>query len=194
MSDHDPQGEFGATSRTWSRAMPLRRLVVLIFASFGLYQFYWFWRNWRDLGRPNPGWRTAGLFVPILNFFLVYDSFRSVQIAAMRLRIAGFSAARAFLAFLGVNLFATTVWLMMYRWKPKGFGESLSLFSIDVLLLALQILPLVYVQGALNAIWSEVEPRLPVRVAFTRGEMILVGACMFLWWMQLFMVFVPAGG
>jgi len=194
MSDNDPQGGFGAPPRAWSRATPVRRLTVLIFASFGLYQFYWFWRNWRDLGRPHPGWRTAGLFVPILNFFLVYDLFRTVQIAAMRLGIAGFSAARAFLAFLGVNVFATAVWLMIYRWKPKGFSESLSLLLIDVLLLALQILPLVYVQGALNAVWSEVEPRLPVRVAFSRGEVILVGACLFLWWMQVFMLFAPVGG
>jgi hypothetical protein len=196
MDERDRRDDerFAAPPPAWSRARPVRRLAVLIFASFGLYQFYWFWRSWRDLETPHPGWRTAGLFVPFLNFYLVYDFFRTVQITALRLGIAGFSAVRAFLAFIGINLFTTAVWLMVYRWKPKGIGESLSSFLIDVLLLALQILPLVYVQGAMNAVWSVAEPRLPVRVAFNRAEIILVGACLFLWWMNLFGLFVTAGG
>ncbi len=175
----------------FSNHQPLGRLAALLFLSYGIYQFFWFWRNWRQLRVGHPGWRTAGLLVPFLNFWLVYDQFRRVEETARSLGIQAFRAGRVFLAWLALNLFSTAVALLVYPWSPARLSEGLSLFLIDVMLLALQILPLVYVQSALNAVWTMVDPDRPARPGFSRGELVFLLLCIFLWQMNLLAIFAP---
>jgi len=49
---------------------PIRNLVLLYVFTFGIYEIYWFYRNWKHMKIHknldiSPGWRTVGLFVPI---------------------------------------------------------------------------------------------------------------------------------
>lgn len=49
------------------------KFIVLSLCSFGLYQFYWIYQNWKRLRRASgeclrPFWRL--FFAPIWNFFL----------------------------------------------------------------------------------------------------------------------------
>ena len=174
-----------------SNVQPLWRLALLVFVSYGLYQFYWFWRNWRDLGRSNPGWRTAGLLVPVLNLFLIHDFFLTVEGAGLRLGFRVFSAIKVTFAFIGLNLFATTVSLLVYPWKPSNVGQSLSLFAIEVLLLMLQLLPVVYAQGGINLIWLTATPNRPVRSRLSRGEIVWVVVFAVLWQLSLVSALAP---
>ena len=64
--------------------MSLRRFTVLYLLSFGLYLYYWHYKTLKGLKLSegldiSPGWRTAGLFVPLLNIYLLYDLFRRVD-------------------------------------------------------------------------------------------------------------------
>ncbi|RMF25346.1 MAG: hypothetical protein D6760_01245 [Deltaproteobacteria bacterium] len=148
--------QFEATE--FSRGQPAAHLLVLSILTLGLYEFYWFHRNWRHfsehLGRPlRPGWRTLGLLVPGLNIFLVYDQLRMIADAAGRAGVAvsyspGVATAVFFaLAFLS-NL--TMVW-------------ALSLLTV---------LPLLPVQETLNRFWVGQQPDRPMRREFTGAELL----------------------
>ncbi len=185
--------EVGEPGAGHSNVQPLWRLALLVFVSYGLYQFYWFWRNWRDLGRSNPGWRAAGLLVPVLNLFLIHDFFMTVEGAGLRLGFRVFSAIKVTLAFIGLNLFATTVSLLIYPWKPSNAGQSLSLFAIEALLIMLQLLPVVYAQGGINLIWLTATPGRPVRTGLNRWEIVWVVVFAVVWQLSLMSVLVPGG-
>jgi hypothetical protein len=69
--------------------MSLRRFAALYLLSFGLYLYYWYYTTLKELKLSegldiSPGWRTFGMFVPILNIYLLYDLFRRIDQAATR--------------------------------------------------------------------------------------------------------------
>ncbi len=151
-------------SRRHSRGQRTRHLLLLGILTLGFYEFYWFYRNWRDLDAHlrlgiRPGLRTAGLLVPGLNVFLVYDQLRLVAEAAARegVRVTfspGWNTAVFFLLAFVSNV--TMMW-------------ALSLLTV---------LPLLPVQETLNRYWAGCEPGWPVREEFTAGELVamLAGA------------------
>lgn len=62
----------------------IRKFTILLIFTYGSYYLYWFWRNWKLIKKArksdiSPGWRTAGLFVPILNLFLLYKQFNEIK-------------------------------------------------------------------------------------------------------------------
>ena len=132
-----------------SNAQPSAHFVLLSLLTLGLYELYWFWRNWRDLRdtfgvEVSPGWRTAGLLVPVLNVYLVYDHVRLVHEQAEAHGVApsfrpAAAAASFFLIALAGNL--TLLWVVSL----------------------LNVLPLVPVQETLNRLWAEVQPAAPMR-------------------------------
>jgi hypothetical protein len=69
------------------RSIP--RLVLMQVATFGLYQFAWFHRNWTHLYEEekvevNPNCRTMALFFPICNVALVYEQFTFIHRLAVQ--------------------------------------------------------------------------------------------------------------
>ena len=146
-----------------SNAQSIRHLVLLTLMSFGLYEFYWFYRNWRDLSELDteredafsPGLRTAGLIVPFLNIALVYGQFRRIR---ETLDDAGFTPMFApgltAIAFFALAIVANLsgIWI-------------LSLFTV---------FPLVPVQVALNEYWTASQPGRPVRDSISGIEILIV--------------------
>lgn len=60
------------------------RVIGLTIVTSGLYFFYWFFVTKNQLKRElkneqHVGWQTAGLFVPILNLFILYWLYRDVN-------------------------------------------------------------------------------------------------------------------
>lgn len=167
---HEP--EFGASQDSedeasadvFSNAQPVRHLVLLSVVTFGLYEFLWFYRNWRDLTvraglAPAAGWRTVGLLVPFLNIFLVYHQLRLIRdvIGEAGVEIPftpGTLTAMFFLTAAIANV--STVWIV-------------SLFTI---------VPLIPVQECLNRYWRLEQPHAEMREQLTPAEFALavVGA------------------
>jgi len=141
----------------YSRVQPSARLVLLTVLTLGLYQFYWFHRNWTRLrdefGEPlSPGWRTLGLLVPFVNIVLVHQQFRML---ARALRRAG-AAANYSPALLTAAFFAL------------AFAANVSgLWPLSLL----TVLPLIPVHEAMNGYWSTVDRDRPVREGFSPGEL-----------------------
>lgn len=149
---------------TFSNAQPVRHLVLLSVVTFGLYEFLWFYRNWRDVtvrtGLPAvAGWRTAGLLVPFLNIFLVYQQLRLIRDVVGEAGVEipftpGTLTAIFFLTAAIANV--STIWIV-------------SLFTI---------VPLIPVQECLNRYWELQQPDASIREELTPAEfaMAVVGA------------------
>jgi len=142
----------------YSRAQPTRHLILLTILTLGAYEFYWFYRNWRDLTEHldlelKPGWRTAGLFVPFLNVFMVYDQIRLVAAIA-----AGVGIQVAF----SPSLLTATFFAL-------AFVSNITMVWV---LSLLTVLPLLPVQQTLNIYWQTEEPDRPVRDRFTQSELL----------------------
>ena len=151
----------------YSNSQPTKHLVALSVATFGLYQIYWLYRNWKQLNTSlalgiSAGWRTAGLLVPILNIWLVYDQFRTIARAAARQGCKGFSPGWVLVFYLSLGLL----------WRLPGLFSFLSVASVG---------PLVIVQDTLNCYWKKTQPGLPQRMHLTSREVGIVAVGGIVW-------------
>jgi hypothetical protein len=142
-----------------SRGQTLRNLLLLTLFTGGLYEIYWFYRNWCDLEdadrtdvSPRSALLTLGLLIPFLNVALVYRQLERIHVATSSVGVQpNFSPALLTSAYflLGVLANLTSLW-------------ALSL---------LMVLPLLPVQDALNRYWSEREPGASLREALSPREL-----------------------
>ena len=63
----------------------LWRVGILTFLSFGLYYFYWMYVSWKHLAAEmpekefHPVWHALSQFVPIYNWVVLYQHFRTIK-------------------------------------------------------------------------------------------------------------------
>ena len=148
-------------SRRYSRSQPVWHLVLLSIATFGIYEIYWFYRNWRDLKDHkrlaiSPGWKTAGLFVPVYGLILAYRQLKEIKEGAAQGGVIRLYDPGSILA----------AWIILNAlWKLPDPAWMLSFLSIW---------PLAIVQRTLNAFWQKEEDGLPVRTGLSGGQITLV--------------------
>jgi hypothetical protein len=147
-----------------SRGQPLHHFLLLTVFSGGLYELYWFYRNWRDLAADapeeptaHPGLLTFGLLVPFVNVALVYR-----QLAGIHARLASRGLAAGY-----------SPWITTCIYIALGIAANLTaLWSLSCLM----VLPLLPVQEALNRYWSEREPASTLRERLSPPELMVI-AC-----------------
>ncbi|MFC2072650.1 DUF4234 domain-containing protein [Chloroflexota bacterium] len=154
----------------YSDAQPVWHFVLLSIFTFGLYDLYWFYRTLRQLRDQGNwdislGWRFAGLFIPILSLFLLYDLFKNIRILADGEHCEG--------------LFPPG--LILIGWVT--FNALVSLPEPYLLLTLLSVWPIGVVQNTLNDYWSKKQPTLVMRTKLSVGQIVLLllgGICWFL--------------
>jgi hypothetical protein len=147
----------------FSNAQPVWHLVLLLLTTGGFYQFYWFYRNWKQLNDLlKLGWRpllrTALLFVPLAKWIVVFWQFQDIR---------DFSKS--------VGIWKTFSLYFVFPAYFQLFGFHLVLpepyDSIERLIISLLPLwSLVVVQRTLNAYWEKKQPGLTERMYFSRPE------------------------
>ncbi len=160
----------------YSNAQPIGRLLPALLLSFGLYIFYWYYKNWKHLKNHknldiSPGGRTVLLIIPIVGYFMLYEQFNDIKNYAKENRCKTYSSGLLVLVF-----FVISVCLF---WVP----------FVGVLF----IWPIIVVQETLNEYWRAEQPNLPVKNSFTDGELltiILGGIIIFLVIMLYILAFI----
>lgn len=153
------------TGQQFSNALPVWHFVVLSVLTFEVYEIYWFYRNWKHLKFHknldiSPGWRTAGLFVPIYGLILVYRQLRDIRDFSEGVGVVKtYSPSWIFSGWLVIG----ALWRL-----PDPFW-LLSVFSV---------LPFTVVQNVLNLYWEKEQPGMPSRTRFSGGQIVwLVIGC-----------------
>ena len=71
----------------------LWRVGILSLLSFGFYYLYWMYVSWKHLAAEMPGkefhpfWHAMSQFVPIYNFVVIYQHFRTIKEVQQRERV-----------------------------------------------------------------------------------------------------------
>lgn len=131
---------FFATSKT--------KLVVMSLCTFGIYDVYWFYKNWKFVKEAEqlqiqPFWRA------FFAFFFCNGIFKNVQQYAMRSDVpANYSPGWLTFAFIAINI--------MWRLPDPVWLVS-----------CLAFLPLLPVQGVINAINAKQHPTHRINDRFT---------------------------
>ena len=188
----------------YSNAQAPWRLVLLSILSLGIYDIYWFFRNWKHLKSNkdlniSPGWRTVGLFVPIYNVVLIYRQFRNIRDLARGVGCETYSSPGWLVfvyIFLGPMLGRLVASNML---QQEMTSQNVTWFSdlfISIIGLILLVSPrlyaLVVVQEALNNFWGEEQPGLPTRPKFSRGEIALLVIGGIVWILSVIGISMPA--
>jgi hypothetical protein len=96
----------------FSNAYPIKKFTIMLVITYGVYFLYWFERNWRLIKQErqsniSPFWRTIGLFVPFLNFYLIYEQFKEIKKLAEENGIKDtYSPGWSMVGYVVVNLFS----------------------------------------------------------------------------------------
>lgn len=137
-----------------SNAQAPWRLVLLSIITFGIYEIYWFYRNWEHLKihknlKISPGWRTAGLFVPIYNIVLIYRQFRDIRDFAIQSACETYTSPE-WLTFGYIFLNGISFILALHEWRLKDSGGLLATTIFGLFINLLTVWLLVIVQRTLN--------------------------------------------
>lgn len=150
-----------SAGQQFSNAQPVWHFVLLSIVTFGIYEIYWFYRNWKYLKIHksldiSPGWRTAGLFVPIYGIVLAYRQLRDIRDFSKEAGIVKTYSP-------GWILFSWLILTALWRLPdPFWFLSFLSVWLLAV------------VQGVLNSYWEKEQPELPIRTKFSGGQIALL--------------------
>ena len=145
-----------------SRGQTLRHLMLLTVFTGGLYELYWFYRNWCDLddrdgadASPRSALLTLGLLVPFVNVALVYRQLDRIRSAVSTTGVnPGYSPVLTTCAYFGLGILANLTML----------------WTVSLLM----VVPLLPVQDALNRYWSEREPGATLRDELTVRELAVI--------------------
>lgn len=149
-------------------SQPVWQFVLLSVLTFGIYDFYWYYRNWKNLKmykdlNIDPIWRTIGTVVPILGLFLIYSAHKDYQKLIIeegvnRKVYPGLIVLVIILTGLLVNL-PDPYWMLCF----------------------LSIIPLAIVQDVLNELWKKVQPDF-VHNNKLNGKQITLVVIGAIWW------------
>lgn len=184
-------------TRKFSYAQPIWHLVILSIITFAVYEIYWFYRNWKHLKEYkhldiSPGWRTVGVFVPILNIFLVYNQFKNIRDISKEVGIVTYSSpgwlAIGYFVLSGISLRLT---VKTWNWTDPASVLGITLIALFIDLLAIWIL--VIVQKTLNRYWTSEQPVLKIRSKLSGKEITALVVGGILWILALVGTLFPEG-
>lgn len=169
----------------YSYAQPPWKLVLLSIFTFTLYEFYWFYRNWKHLKAHknldiSPGWRTVGLFVPLYYIFMIHGQFKDIRDYAFLAGSRSYNSP-GWLTFGYVSLNFVLPYLFfdyMASTEPTSFIVAIIYLS------AMWIL--VTVQNTLNDYWKKEQPYSEINTGFSKGEIALLVIGGIIWSLYLF--------
>ena len=177
------------------RRYSLWRVGILTFLSIGLYYFYWMGVSWKHLAEEMPGkefhpfWHAMSQFVPIYNFVVIYQHFRTIKDVQERERVESnlvpglalaLSIVLPYILFIAWIILASVPALFLQI--SPGTPAVAALWGVILILMYIGAVAgtfmtlVLWGQRNLNKYWERPGAR-PVRSARTGpGEIIISGA------------------
>ncbi len=174
-----------------SNAQPIWHLILLSFLTLAIYNIYWFYRNWKHLKIHknldiSPGWRTVGLFIPIVSIIFIYEQFKDIRDYAVQKGYKAYSSPGLLsLGYILINILSFLSFSLEDLLGPAG------IFIASVIIYLLGTMLLIVVQKTLNDFWMNEQPGLRMRTNFSSGEIIVLIIGGIFWILVLIGTFIP---
>lgn len=173
-----------------SNAQPIWHLTLLSFLTLTIYNIYWFYRNWKHLKIHksldiSPGWRTVGLFIPIVSVVFIYEQFKDVRDYAVQKGYKAYSSPGLLSSgYLFLNILSFTLF-------SEDLLDPVGVLAVSIIIYILIIMLLIVVQKTLNEFWMNEQPGLKMRTNFSSGEIIVLIIGGIFWILFLIGTFIP---
>lgn len=133
--------------KAYSKVLPIRRFFILMVFTFGLYRYYWFYKNskyTKEYGKNiNPLFRTFLFIIPFVRWYIYYALLKDM---------------RRLIESKGLDSFSVACNVLLYFFVPLlGFWSMIN------------------VQESMNEFWRVQHPNLLDRRSFTTNEKIVIG-------------------
>ncbi|MDQ0193932.1 DUF4234 domain-containing protein [Paenibacillus wynnii] len=157
---------------------PVWQFALLSILTFGVYDIYWYYKNWTRIKAYkflnfSPQLRTVGLFIPIYNFFLIYKTHKEYRDLIKERGIErdiypGPIVLVIIISFVLMRL-SDPYWLLCF----------------------ISTLPLAMVQSVLNDLWDKVQVGKPRRTGLRGRQILLIVLGSLSWIFILIGMFMP---
>lgn len=166
-------------SEMYSSAQPIWQLAILTVCSLGVYFFWWYYRNWRDLARFHNSTvsalpSTVIQVVPLANVFMTYLQFRAIHKIAKSHNVPTFGSPATLALGYWLLDYTKTAAQLQGLFHPHSANEVLLAVASILLFVLLLTWILVTVQDTLNALWSATQPNMPARTKLSSPELIFL--------------------
>ena len=160
------------------------RVALLTAASFGFYQYWWFYVTWKQLAPVTmaghrPVWHALAMLVPIYNLFRIHK-----HIAVIK-ELSGSPTLSPRL------VVALTIGITALGLASLGIDNAAILFVIALTGLAVTAFIVGWAQSALNQYWRARMGAGLQNAPIGTGELALVSLGILLWLLQLLLLFTP---
>ncbi|OEC87910.1 MULTISPECIES: hypothetical protein [Methanobacterium] len=151
-----------------SNVQSTHKTALFIIITGGLYQLYWFYRNWRDLKTHknldiNVGLRTVGLFIPLVNIYFVVNQFKDIKSYAEETGVKTYSLWTVLITWVLFAYLSTRLSL---------YGNLVAGIISWILILGLAV-PFVMAQKTLNEYWIKEQGDIPPK-GLSGGEILVL--------------------
>lgn len=169
---------------TYSYSQPIWQLILLFFCTMGIYQYSWFYRNYKQIYSHNnveisPVPRTIGILIPLLGLFFIWNQLSGIKQFADQKEITTYKSA-----------FWMTILFFICGSIGEGIPASMPDHAVSLkiflwmILSPLMLMPFIIIQKRLNRYWKKEQANLPIRNNLRWLEIIICSICM------LFILFI----
>jgi hypothetical protein len=157
---------------------PVWHFVLLSIITFGIYDIYWYYRNWKNLRsfknlNFSAVWRTVGLCIPILNLFLIYHAHKQyrnlVNEEGIQRDIYPGIIVMVIIISTGLTNLPDPYWLLCF----------------------VGTIPLAIVQSVLNELWIKVQPEHIHRTKLHGRQIFLIVVGGIVWFLAILGMILP---
>lgn len=160
-------------------SLSLKRLTLFNILTLGLYQIYWFYKNWKAIKKAENS-KIIPLGRAIISVIFCYSLFKKVLLSAKSLDYQK-SYSPGWLAAIYIILTILGNAFMRLTTKTDQITAGLDVF-FSIIFILLSLIPIVFVQKAINFNNEKTNGKSALNRKLSRGEIIMVaiGAIFFL--------------
>lgn len=153
----------------FSFKQPIWKLVFLYVFTFGLYEIYWFYRNWKHMKIHKnldirPGFKILSLLIPIYGWIIIDKQFKDIKDFARSVGCDTYSSPGELTAGL---VFLHSLYSLISR-LPNPYA------NLSLIVNILPVFILITVQKTLNNYWMKEQTALPERKGFSGIEIAII--------------------
>jgi hypothetical protein len=172
--------QFIDNKKEYSNHLSITKFVTFMILTLGLYFVFWYYKNLEyieDYGRKdiNTTLRFLGLFVPILNIFLIYDEFIIIKEINQN-KFIKVTWSPGWMTFWLIFLYGLERFLIYFTDE-----NSLMRIILYIGIVFIICFPLIEVQDSLNDYWNIIQKKFPKRNSFSKGEIVFVVIAALIW-------------
>lgn len=178
----------GAALGPESNIIPMPRLLLLTFGSYGSYLFYWHYLTWKQYhdqtgNEAYPVWHALALGVPIYNLFRIYAHAKACR----------YLAATAYLPDTVIPILPVLLFLfsgatlnagdfLLGDSETTSLGQALASLLLHLTAMTSIAFMLSHMQRPLNRYWQRTEqPGRPLRKSLRAGEAVFLIVGLLFW-------------